>query len=120
MDIREKIIDSLLGKQLLPAYPVIVLAILQALDATRNLNTASGSYGELYEALITDRLASISHKPTDLGTKYTLISRLAYSLCESESNSLTLTDLQTVCDRYFDEYGIRLDSGQLVEDTSVR
>lgn len=65
---REKIIDTLLGRQLVPAYPIFVLGILQALDATRNLNTASGSYGELYEALITDRLASVSKKATDLGT----------------------------------------------------
>jgi hypothetical protein len=85
---REEVVNTLLGKQLLPAHPIIILAILQTLDSTRNLNTASGSYGELYEALITDRLATVSRKPTDLGTFYTVIARVAFFLYEREAESL--------------------------------
>jgi len=116
VDMREKIIDTLLGKQLLPAYPIIILAILQALEASRNVNAASGSYGELYEALITERLASISKKPTDLGTKYTLIARIAQFMYTNDTESLTSADVATICDEYLSEYHIRINPNRLIED----
>jgi hypothetical protein len=116
VDSREKLVATLLGKQLLPSNPITVLAILQALEATRSLNTASGSYGELYEALITDRLASISTKATDLGTKYTLISRLAYSMFTSERQSVTREEIRLVYRQYYKEYAIHLDPDRFADD----
>src|ERR1700690_1998723 len=116
VDTRERLVSTLLGKQLLPSNPVNVLAILQALEATRNLNTASGSYGELYECLITDRLASISTKATELGTKYTLISRLAYFMFTSERQSVTREDIRLVYEAYYHDYGIHLDPDRFADD----
>jgi hypothetical protein len=116
VDARERVIDTLLGKRLLPAYPIIVLSILQALESGRNLNTASGSYGELYEALITDRLVTVSRKPTDLGTKYTLIARLAYFFYQKDVNTATVGDIAAVCDEYFQEYRIRIDPSRFLEE----
>ncbi len=114
--VREKTIDTLLGRQLLPAFPIIVLGILQTLEATRNLNSSSGSYGELYEAFITDRLATVSQKAADLGTKYTLLSRVAYWMYEREVDSLTRDDMRAVCEDYFKEYRMHVDSATLVEN----
>jgi hypothetical protein len=116
VDTREQLVSTLLGKQLLPSSPVMILGILQALEATRSLNTASGSYGELYEALITDRLASISAKATDLGTKYTLISRLAYSLFIRERQWATREEFRLVYQEYYNEYGIHLDPDRFADD----
>ena len=116
VETREKTIDTVLDRQLLPAYPIILLALLQALEVSRNVNAASGSYGELYEALITERLASISKKPSDLGTKYTVIARLAYFMYKSDADSATSGDFETICDEYLAEYQIRLDPGRLIED----
>jgi hypothetical protein len=116
---REKLIDTILGKQLLPAHPIIILSLLQSIDVSRNVSNATGSYGELYEALITERLASVSKKPTDLGTKYTIIARIAYYMYDRESESFTPDDINTVCDRYLRDYQIRIDPARLIEDLTT-
>jgi hypothetical protein len=116
IDSREKLIDTILGRQLLPAHPIIVLSLLQTLEISRNVNAATGSYGELYEALITERLASISRKTTDLGTLYTIISRMAYYAYDRDVETLTRDDVDSICDRYLRDYQIRLDGSRLLDD----
>lgn len=111
---RAKVISTLLGKQYLPYYPLFVLGVLQAYEATRGLNTANGSLGELYEALITDRLALVSKASTDLGTKYTYISRMAYHLFCNDVRQLSDADLAAVNREYFAEFDISIDPSALV------
>lgn len=84
---------TLLGKNLLPAYPVIVLAILQSYSTSRTANSSAGSYGQMYEALITTALASVSKKAVELGTKYTYISRIAYHMFHANAKELGPSDL---------------------------
>lgn len=104
---RENAINTLLGQQLLPAYPVIVLAFLQTLESMRNPSTINGSYGELYESLITERIAAVSKQGTDVGILYAVVSRLAYHLYSNERNILSTDDIQEISDRYFAETDIR-------------
>jgi len=81
----EKIVQTLLGKNLLPSYPVIVLTILQACEAARNATLPSGSYGYLYEVLITSALDKVSKNFADVDASITFISRLAF-ICFKESS----------------------------------
>jgi hypothetical protein len=113
---KEKIINALLGRQLVPAYPIVVMAMLQTMESMRSPNTVSGSYGELYEALITDRLARVSKKATDLGIKYALISQIAYRMYEREANSVSDEEVAVICDEYFAEYQIRRSPQALISD----
>ena len=83
----ETTVDTLLGKNLLPSFPVIILAILQSYAANRAPNSSAGSYGQMYEALITAALASVSKKAVELGTKYTYISHMAHHLFVTASKS---------------------------------
>jgi hypothetical protein len=48
----DKTIATLLGKNVLPHYPVTIITLLQLLEAGEAANTANGSYGYLYEVLI--------------------------------------------------------------------
>ena len=111
---KERIINTLLGRQLVPALPVIVLAFLQTMDSTRRANTTNGSYGELYESLITDRLAKVSRKPTDVGIKYAILSRLAYGIYVNEATGVTKDEVQRACDDYHQEIGLRLSADTLI------
>jgi GNAT superfamily N-acetyltransferase len=106
---REKLISTLLGRQLLPSYPIFILGILQAIEAGRNVAAATGSYGELFESLITDRLAAVSGTPTEIGTKYTYIARLAYSMFSSDRRYLALDDVREVSGRYQSEFDMVVD-----------
>ncbi len=116
VEAKEKVINTLLWRQLVPAHPIVITAFLQAMESMRTPNTASGSYGELYESLITDRLALVSKKATDISIKYALISRIAYMMYERDTTSLTKDDIEEVCDQYFGEYQIRRSAASLIAD----
>jgi hypothetical protein len=112
---KEKLISTLLGKNLLPSHPVVVLTILQAAEANKNHNTITGSYGYLYEVLITTALARSSAKATDLDIKYTYLSRIAYYLFDNEQQGFSEQELKNINDDYFSQYSIRV-SGALVRE----
>jgi hypothetical protein len=110
----ETTVNTLLGKNLLPAYPVIVLAILQSYSTGRSANSSAGSYGQMYEALITRALASVSKKAVELGTKYTYISRIAYYVFQKKAKELSSSDLKAIHDGYYNEYKINLNQDELI------
>ena len=88
VDAMERQIRTLLGKNLLPSYPIFVLIILQTYEARQSLTTASGAYGYYYEALITAALHRQS-KGIPLDTIYTLLSFIAYEMFVSEESELS-------------------------------
>jgi hypothetical protein len=73
----ERVIDTLLGKNLLPAYPIFILSMLQQLEAGTPLSTKSGAYGYLYEVLITTALNTTSRSVGEIDTKYTYLTEFA-------------------------------------------
>jgi DNA repair exonuclease SbcCD nuclease subunit len=103
----EGIINAVIGKGLLPAYPVLVLSILQITEATKSHNVGAGSQGYIYEALITEALTKLSAKASDLGKLYVFLSHIAYEMFYEEQQALTLEEIQHVADRYHDRFGIR-------------
>ena len=48
----EKLIVAVLGKNLLPMYPLMILSVLQIAEAMKTTDPQAGSYGALLEALI--------------------------------------------------------------------
>jgi len=87
----ERLIDTILGKNLLPAHPIFILPMLQQLEANTTVSTKSGAYGYLYEILITTALNRTSRSVDEIDTKYTYLSEFAWYLrcqkareCDSE------------------------------------
>ncbi len=113
--VMETTVDTLLGKNLLPSFPVIILAILQSYAANRAPNSSAGSYGQMYEALITAALASVSKKAVELGTKYTYISHMAHHLFETGKQELETCDLRAIHDGYYEQYKINLNREDLTD-----
>ncbi len=111
----ETTVNTLLGKNLLPSYPVIILAILQSYAAGRGSSSSAGSYGQMYEALITAALASVSKKAVELGTKYTYISRIAYYSFHSKKKELEAVDLEAIHSGYYEQYKISLGLNDLID-----
>jgi predicted MPP superfamily phosphohydrolase len=109
-----RVIDTTLGRNLLPSYPVNILTLLQTYDAgAGSQNIGLGSYGQVYEALITARLAKVSLKSIDIGTKITFLSRFAWRLFESHQQSLDETEWAELSDQYYSEYKVRIDAVQM-------
>lgn len=108
----ERIIDTLLGKSFLPAYPVFVLSFLQSIESSRPMDNI-GSYGYHYEAFITNALSQHSAQ-ISLDIKYQFLSELAYHLLSQHLEEVDEQELITFYKDYCEKYGIDPDRGQLV------
>lgn len=111
----EKTVDTILGKNLIPRYPIFILTLLQVIESQTKLKTFSGSYGYIYEALITDALVSSAGKSSTLDAKYTYLSHLAYRMFTSGKNILEEDELADVGRVYFNRHKVRIGSETIRE-----
>jgi hypothetical protein len=101
----ELLITNLIGKNYLPSYPLYVLSLLQANDTATMSGTAKGvgTYGSLYESLITRSLATKSSR-ANLDTRLTYLSELGFHLFNLGKKELTETELsrfhRTYCEKF--------------------
>ena len=108
----ERKIRTLLGRNLMPSYPIFVLAILQTYESQKALNTASGSYGYYYEALITAALHNQRSKiPHD--TVYTFLSLVAYTMFTEKISKLSASQFSKMISTYRTRHQVGLDESQI-------
>jgi ABC-type oligopeptide transport system ATPase subunit len=111
----EHLIETILGKNLLPSYPFFILTILQAMEADRPHTTILGSYGYFYEFFITEALA-LTGKQHDLDTKYTFLSEMAFYAYENQRVLLSESDLEAIEVQYLNYYKMRVQLKVLISD----
>jgi predicted MPP superfamily phosphohydrolase len=112
----EHLVTTVIGKNLLPSSPITVLTMLQAYEAGQQQNTISGSYGYIYEVLITAALSLVSSKGADIDTKYTFLALLAHHLFATEHDTLSSDDLNALQESYFSRYRIRLNLDKILSE----
>jgi len=115
----EKLLSTLLGKNLIPSYPETVLSILQAFETHRSPSTPSGSYGYLYEALLTSALANVCKDSSELDLMYTVISKLAFYLFQTDRKLISQADVEEISRSYFSEYSIDFNRSDLLERLEI-
>jgi predicted phosphodiesterase len=84
----ERLVDTVLGKNLVPAHPIFVLVLLQQFEAHTPVDTRSGAYGYFYDILITAALNQTSSLPEDVDAKYTYLAELAWHLFQHKTTEL--------------------------------
>ena len=110
----EKTLNTLIGRSLVPSYPLTILTILQTMEAATL--PPSGSYGYLYEALITDSLSHAPNKAASLDTKYMYLARLAHAMYEADSQYITQEQVEEVTDEYHRMFAIRFNEDQILNE----
>ena len=77
-------------------------------------DTASyGSYGHLYEALLTRRMTESSKRRNTLGLKYAYLALVAYELFKSDKVALSESELRKIHTSYECEYHVTIDAQEL-------
>jgi GTPase SAR1 family protein len=109
-------ISAIIGKGVLPTYPVFLIGLLQADSSPSSSSQSAGSYGHVLEAVITARLAEVSKKSTDVGLMYTYLSRIAYSLFKKDRAFISANELSDIHDEYCEKYQIKLSDSKIVDD----
>ena len=102
----EKLVTALLGKNYLPHFPVFILSLIQAQDSTSRPNTTAGTYGSLYEALITNALTSKS-TAGNLDLRMTYLSELAYMMFSTGHKRISDDEWELFHRKYCDKFQIR-------------
>jgi predicted MPP superfamily phosphohydrolase/ABC-type oligopeptide transport system ATPase subunit len=109
----ENLLDTLVRKGIVPSWPLFILSVLQTSSLATEDTASYGSYGHLYEALLTKRMASAGKKKSTLGLKYTYLSMIAYDMFVSGRNVLTEAEVREVHKRYERDYDILVDQKEL-------
>jgi hypothetical protein len=104
---KTSIISKLLGKNVVPSYPLFILVILQQMEAGTSAQTATGSFGYFYESLITGSLGSVIDQK-EVDTHYNLIAELAYSLYLKHTRNIARDEFFKFITYYNAEYRLRL------------
>jgi hypothetical protein len=112
----DKTIATLLGKNVLPHFPVTILTLLQLLETRESANTANGAYGYLYEVLIKAALARVGGGGSDVDAKITYLSGLGYALFKKRDTYLTEDEFRTAHDVYCERYDMTRDFSKMASD----
>jgi predicted phosphodiesterase len=83
----DQTLSTLMGKNVLPHFPVTILTLLQMMESKETTNTANGAYGYMYEVLLKSALAKVNQR--DVDEKITYISGIGYRMFRSKHPVLT-------------------------------
>ena len=109
-------LQRLLSLGSLPPTPWLILALLEQTETPDAVAAKSGSYGHLYQAIITVALSRVPTSQLDIGGKFTYLSELAYLLWREERASLTMSEADKFHQRHAEKYDISFDQGRVRED----
>ena len=90
----EKIVDSVLGKNLVPSYPIYILTILQANELTSGQNLEQSTFGHYYDVLIKSALGQKVKENKEIEKYYSYLSELSFWMFKNET--ITLDEEQII------------------------
>ncbi|GAH37018.1 unnamed protein product, partial [marine sediment metagenome] len=108
------VVNAVLRKNVIPSHPVFMLIILQAMEENKRVSPELGSFGYFYELLITLALARVSPR-LSMDTKYNYLTELAYYVFSHNVSRLEDSDMDSLSDKYFRIYAIRILHGKDIE-----
>jgi len=111
---RKKLLDSVIKKNLMPVYPGVVLLMLQQVEQHTNFTRANGSFGYLYESLLT-RLIFESAPHVNIDTAYSFLSYVAFECRQSGDLYVQREVLSGLLTQFCKKYKIALSESEFLE-----
>ena len=109
-------ISHLLGQDRLPSYAFFIICLLQAKENRAIDTIAGGSFGHLYEVLVTSALNKAGRGGTPLDRQYALLSEIAAYLWTNNTTWISREEIQVVVDRYAEQFSIELQTNLLLRE----
>lgn len=113
---KENLVRSLIGKNILPSLPFVVLCILEAEQEDKAQSSEAGSFGYLYEVLVTTALNATKGPKTQLEKKYVFLARLAYHMFKQDVESLPTTETRRIAEEYSRSHLVKVDIDAMLAD----
>jgi hypothetical protein len=111
----EKIINTIVGKSFIPAYPIFLLTMLQTIEAGTPLGTHTSQYGYYYQFLISQALIkTIEHSEIDFYDNY--LSEYAFFLFDNDLRELPIIEISKFHAFYCKKYSIEKNLSKILEN----
>jgi predicted MPP superfamily phosphohydrolase len=111
----KRTMDTAIGRNYIPAFPVFLLPILQAQDLNSPVDLNASTYGYFYELLIRTALARGSTRE-GFDIKMGYLAFVAFELFTAGKSVVLEQELREIHRKYESAYGLRLDYIATVED----
>lgn len=112
------LLNAVIRKQLLPAYPLFLIVVLQQADSAK-ASVQGGSFGHLFGGVITAILNKSQFTRINVGDKYHYLAALAKKMFDCKSMSLTLTAAEAWHKSYWDDIELSIDFTKLLDDLTA-
>jgi len=102
-----RILEILIGRNYVPSYPIYILSVLQANEATTPIDTRASAHGYFYELFIRAAIATGgSSEQYDITAAY--LAHLAYQMFSDRVHQIPVQRLQQIHVEYERIYAIRI------------
>ena len=102
------LVNSILGRNIVPPYPVFLLSILQTFDAALPEDHRLTAYGHCYQAMIYIALRRARVHNDDVGTYLNFATQLSYHMFVNNGDSLSNSELQKFISQYAQTFNLSM------------
>ncbi len=106
-ELRNRILDTVIGKNLVPAFPVYILGVLQASEHVGSVDLRASVNAHYYELFIKNALAAGSDS-TEYSIKYSFLAFLAYKMLKSDESRFPVGRCRDTYDELKREYALTI------------
>ena len=106
-ELRNRMLDTVIGKNLVPAFPVYILGVLQASDSGEAVDLRASINAHYYELFIKTALAAGSDG-IEYSIKTSFLAFLAYRMLEREEARMTLVECADIYREFKEEYALSI------------
>lgn len=89
-----EVINSTVGRNFVPTYPIYVLTLLQSFEASTVRSLQGSAYAEFYNYLVTHALGSAGVKANELDLFYSFLSELSYKFFSATEKDIIENGLE--------------------------
>lgn len=104
VDYAENIMNSVIGRNLVPQLPIYLLILLQSCDQHQQHEIQNSGFSHYYQFLITKSLGQVGVRPQELDEHYNYLSHLAWFMQNKGVRELELHDLRLCNDEFSKTY----------------
>ena len=113
-EFRNRILDSVIGKNLVPAYPVYILGVLQASEHAGSVDLRASANAHYYELFIKNAMALTSDN-IEYSIKTSFLAFLAYSMLEDGEARVSEGRFRDLYCQFKEEYALTTRYDEIVQ-----
>ncbi len=114
-DRAQRIVNSIIGPNLIPAFPIFLLTILQTIEAGNPHDLKESSYGHYYQVLIIGSLGKLVRKNDEIDEYYMYLSELANYFYENRIRELSREEMEVFHRKHCELYKIKMVFDKTIE-----